>query len=303
MKSPQVPSYSLATYPASSAIAEQGIFVERFEVLENQLKRPAGVHRHEHFELFWLRGPAVHVNDFERYALPADRPSFILVSPGQMHFWEGTEAIRGTLISFSESFFAGREPPPSTLPDHGFVHRTAYPPVLTADKRLVAETGPLIARCEREFAAREERWAEIVRASLHILLAGVQRAFQRSAPVPPAAQKSRRILQRLQARIETQFRTQASVAAYVCDLGISAGHLTDTVRELTGGTAGELIRARVLLEARRLLFHSELSVSEIAYHLGFEDPSYFAKAFRKATGHAPAAFRAAFRENHPSARE
>lgn len=302
MKSRKVPSYPLTTY-TSPAIAELGIFVERFEVLEAQLTRPPGVHRHEHFELFWLCGPAVHVNDFERYALPGGRPSFILVSPGQMHFWQGTEAIRGTMISFTEAFIAGREPPPSALLDYGFVHRTVYPPMLVGDDRLIAEVEPLIARCEREFAAREERWAEVVRASLRILLASVQRAYQRSVPVPPAAQKSQRLLQRFQSRIEAKFRTWSTVAVYARDLGLSAGHLTDTVRELRGVTAGELIRARILLEARRLLFHSELSISEIAYHLGFDDPSYFAKTFRKATGRAPADFRAAFRENYRTGRE
>lgn len=302
MRPRKIPSYSLATY-TSPDIAEQGVFAERFEVLETQLTRPAGVHRHEHFELFWLRGPAVHINDFERYPLPADRPSFILVSPGQMHCWRGTAAIKGTMISFTEGFFDGREPPPSALPNYGFVHRTAYAPVLAADDRLIAEAEPLIARCEQEFAAREDRWTEVIRSSLHILLASAQRAWQRAAPVPVAAQGSRLLLQRFQAAIEARFRTQSSVAAYARDLGISAGHLTDVVHTLTGGTAGELIRARILLEARRLLFHSDLSVSEIAYQLGFEDPSYFAKTFRKATGHAPAAFRAQFRENYPSVRK
>lgn len=300
MKTRKVPSYPLSTYN-SPVVAERGIFVERFEVLETQLNRPSGVHRHDHFELFWLRGPAVHVNDFERYALPAKKPSFILVSPGQMHFWHGTEAIKGTMISFTEGFFEGREPPPSGLLEYGFVHRTAFPPVLVADAQLVAEVEPLIARCELEFATRNERWAEIIRASLHIFLASVSRAYQRAKTVPPALQKSQRLLQHFHARIEAKFRTQSSVSAYARDLGITAGHLSDIVRELTGGTAGELIRTRSMLEARRLLIHSELSVSEIAYSLGFEDPSYFAKTFRKASGHSPGDFREEFRENYLSA--
>lgn len=302
MKPRQIPSYSLATY-AAPGIAELGIYVDRFEVLETQLTRLPGMHRHEHFELFWLRGPAVHVNDFESYSLPADPPSLILVSPGQMHFWQGTEAIKGTMIAFTAAFFDGREPPPSALLDYGFVHRTAFPPVLRADAQLIAEIEPLLTRCESEFAAREERWAEIIRASLHSLLASVQRACQRLAPDSPATRTSQRLLQRFHAQIEVAFRTETSVSAYARALGISAGHLNDTVRELTGGSAGELIRARIVLEARRLLSHSRLSVSEIAYHLGFEDPSYFSKLFRKATGRAPADFRATFRENNPSARE
>ncbi|HEY0943839.1 MAG TPA: AraC family transcriptional regulator [Opitutaceae bacterium] len=302
MKARKIPSYPLSDYVPPS-IAELGIFVERFEVLETQITRPPGAHRHEHFELFWLRGPAAHFNDFERYPLPADRPSFILISPGQVHFWDCTEAIRGTLISFTSAFFDGREPPPSTLLDYGFVHRTEFPPVLTVDAAFAAEAEPLIARCEREFATRDEGWIEVMRCLLRLLLAGASRAHRRLATAPVTTERSQHLLQRLRAQIEAKFRTHSSVAAYARELGVTPGHLNDVVRELTGGTAGELIRTRILLEARRLLFHSELSVSEIAYHLGFADPSYFAKTFRKATGQAPGDFRAAIRKCHQTLRD
>lgn len=301
MKPRKIPSYPLSDYVPPS-IAELGIFVERFEVLETRITRPSGAHRHEHFELFWLRGPAEHINDFERYRLPAGRPSFILVSPGQVHFWKCTEAIRGTMISFTSAFFDGREPPPSSLLDYGFVHRTEYPPVLTADAKLAAELEPLIARCEREFATRDDRWLEVIRSVLHILLASAARGYLRLAPKPLPTERTQQLLPRLRALVEAKFRTHSSVAAYARDLGVTPGHLNDVVRELTGGTAGELIRSRILLEARRLLFHSELSVSEIAYHLGFADPSYFAKTFRKATGQAPGDFRVTIRKDHQTAR-
>lgn len=285
-----IPAYPLTDY-VPPAIAEQGISVSRFEILNKVFNRPAGVHRHEHFELFWVKGPAEHFNDFRRFTIRAGQPTFVFVSPGQLHRWEGTDAIRGTLISFTAAFLDGREPPPGALQDYGFVHTREFPPVLPADASFLAEAKSLIARCEQEFSQKGEGWQEAIRSLIRVLLVCAQRAYRRSdLPQPPSA-RPRHLLREFQAMVEESFRTKSAVADYAQPLGVSAGHLSDLVRELTGGTAGELIRSRILLEARRLLFHSELSVAEIAYHLGFEDPSYFGKVFRKAVGQSPADFR------------
>jgi AraC family transcriptional regulator, transcriptional activator of pobA len=88
------------------------------------------------------------------------------------------------------------------------------------------------------------------------------------------------------------YKSLSSVSDYAARLEVTASHLNETVRRTMRKTAGQVIRERLLLEAKRLLLHSDLSVSEIAYHLSFEDPSYFARFFRKHTGQAPAEFRA-----------
>ncbi|MDB6080659.1 MAG: AraC family transcriptional regulator, partial [Akkermansiaceae bacterium] len=87
---------------------------------------------------------------------------------------------------------------------------------------------------------------------------------------------------------------------YAKMLGVTSGHLNDTVSAQTGRPAGALIRERILLEARRLLLHSELQIAEIAYHLGFGDPSYFARFFRREDGRPPGDFRMEIREKYRS---
>jgi AraC-like DNA-binding protein len=72
------------------------------------------------------------------------------------------------------------------------------------------------------------------------------------------------------------------------------------VRKESKQSAGAIVRQRRLLDAKRLLSHSDLSVSEIGYRLGFQDPSYFSRFFRKSTGSAPAEFREAIREKYQS---
>jgi len=91
--------------------------------------------------------------------------------------------------------------------------------------------------------------------------------------------------------IEENFLAKTSVSEYAKLLGITANHLNETVKRTIGKTAGELIRHRLLLEAKRLLIHSELSSSEIAHRLNFQDPSYFGRFFKKYTQHSPGDFR------------
>jgi AraC-like DNA-binding protein len=73
--------------------------------------------------------------------------------------------------------------------------------------------------------------------------------------------------------------------------GDSPVQLNRAIKEVTGKTASEIIIERLILEAKRLLLFSDLSNKEVAYKLGYEDPSYFARIFRKRTGLAPTDFR------------
>lgn len=297
MPSRKIPVYPLTDY-VPPEIAELGIFVDRFEILNDKFDRPSGMHRHEHFELFWLQGPAVHFNDFERYEIPAGKFTFILVSPGQFHRWEGTDDIRGTLISFTSAFFDGREPPPGTLPAHGFVYRRKFPPLLVLNDDGAETISDLTSQCEREFQQRPAMWLELIRSHLHAVMIIAERAFTAAFPAPPASPRSHQLMAGFHAAIEENFHKISSVSGYARLLGVTPGHLNDTARALTQTTAGDLIRSRILLEARRLLFHSNFTVSEIAYSLGYDDPSYFTKQFRKATGFSPGDFRCSIRENY-----
>ncbi len=74
-------------------------------------------------------------------------------------------------------------------------------------------------------------------------------------------------------------------------LFVTPNHLNALSKHVTGKPAGELIRDRVILEARRLLVNTGTTIAEVASELEFEDNSYFSKFFKKYTGQTPEAFR------------
>lgn len=91
--------------------------------------------------------------------------------------------------------------------------------------------------------------------------------------------------------VQKRFRAQRNVSTYAEQLNITPKYLTETVKEITGKTAGEIIDDFVLLEAKLLLDNPVLSIAEIAYELHFSDQSFFGKYFKRHTGLSPKKYR------------
>ena len=91
--------------------------------------------------------------------------------------------------------------------------------------------------------------------------------------------------------LEKNFRKEKLVKRYANELNISEKLLHKATTQLIDKTPKQVIDERILLETKRLLVHSNLSIKEIAYDLGFEEPTNFIKYFRKHTNMTPAEFR------------
>lgn len=106
------------------------------------------------------------------------------------------------------------------------------------------------------------------------------------------------LINRFKELVNQHFKTNRSVSHYAELMATTPGHLNDTVKKMTGKTAGSIIHERVLLEAKRLLYHSYLSIKEISIQLNFEDPSYFNRFFRTHAGSTSEQFRNSIREKY-----
>jgi AraC-like DNA-binding protein len=105
------------------------------------------------------------------------------------------------------------------------------------------------------------------------------------------------LLRNYQQLIERYFRTIRLPKEYAELLYITPNHLNALCVELLGKTAGDLVRDRLLLEAKRLLTNADMTVTEIAYDLNFRDNSYFNRFFKKNVGMTPDEFRKQFVNN------
>lgn len=98
--------------------------------------------------------------------------------------------------------------------------------------------------------------------------------------------------------LKKDFKRLKKPADYAHSLGITPAHLNDTIKLATGYSVSEQIHQQIILETKRLLFFSELSMKEIGFEIGFEDPVYFNRLFKKLTGQTPLTFRETFRNRY-----
>ena len=103
--------------------------------------------------------------------------------------------------------------------------------------------------------------------------------------------KDNTLLTRYKKLVSQFFITKRQVAEYAHLLTVTPNHLNKIIKEQTGKTASDFINAMLLMEAKALLKHTELSISEIAYQLDFTDPSHFNKFFKKGTEYTPLNYR------------
>ncbi|MBV1850907.1 helix-turn-helix domain-containing protein [Catellatospora tritici] len=258
--------------------------VDTFEAL-GPLSHAPFPHRHTFYEVVLVRaGTGTHVVDLAGY--PLRPPHLAVVLPGRTHHWRDASALEGWLILLGEEFLAGSPRVRELL--HRFGHR----PCVSLGPDAGEHAGTIVARMRREYACPAADTLGVLRAYLHILLATAAR--QAGAPAPGGvggqrAQLARRFCD-LAARPGGGLRT---VGEYAAALGVSAGHLGDAVRAATGRTPGDLIRQACAVEAMRLLAGTRLTVAQVAHEVGFVDPAYFCRFFRRQTGSTPGAFRRA----------
>lgn len=294
MKRGSIPALDMHRY-GPERLREQGVLVLSHEIswrIEPVRLRP---HYHDFFQMLLLVGPCTFMHDFREYDLEGTALGFI--SPGQVHNVIPGPGMYGTQVSFTQSFVDHNAPPPSVLFDLPFFIPSEAPPCLTipaGDEFRILE---VIRDLQGEFDASLQGAAGAMRALLGLLFIRVNRLYTQVHPTKEISRAGHTVRE-FKLAVERHFHELHAVSEYAKLLKITPNHLNDVIREQTGHSAGEIIRERRLLNAKRLLLHSDFSVSEIGYQMGFDDPSYFTRFFRRYAGETPAAFRSEIREKY-----
>jgi AraC-like DNA-binding protein len=229
------------------------------------------------------RGVGHHVADFVGYPL---RPGSVMwVRPGQVQQMDGIERVDGQLVLFQPDFLV-----PGTFA--AGLAADLFRPAgwdLDPDRETLALLALEHLRTEYAQGAGDplpER-TEVLRQLLAVLVLRVT-----PRPQAPATLRND-AFEQFRLAVERDFARSRQVSYYARELGYSPRTLSRAAHDATGAGAKEFIDARVLLEAKRLLAHSDLPVVQCAYQAGFRDPANFGKFFEQRVGMSPGAFRKA----------
>lgn len=290
-----MPSVKMPSQPSipSFGYQAQDFKTSPFVFEMSRLGSPAGgprgfAHRHTYFHILWLmQGTGTHIIDFEAFDLKP--PSVFFISPHQVHLWSSETPVDGYSIKFSIDFFQRLMARSEALQSLPF-GPIGCDPVLYLGEAETRDFKPLLQNLLDE-GNIQDRWRQdMIAAMLQVILLRLCRLHPAPLQTNEANHYSA-ITRRFLKLLEVHFLTTKKVDEYARMLDVSSGFLNDALKRVRGRTALQLIAERLLLEAKRRLMFSDATIAEVGFELGFEDPAYFARFFRKGVQLSPGEFR------------
>jgi AraC family transcriptional activator of pobA len=250
-------------------------------------------HRHRNLFQFLLIESGGGDMIFEASTLSFAAPAVFVVPPNVAHgFRFNPNVTNGWIVTFTEDVAAamGERAGEAVTQLRAIAAQPCIPLDNQDDVRRLSE---LCGNLHREALLARDGHRLAMRALLALIAVEIGRfAASRARSGSITLSLADATLETLQRLVEVHFRQLRQIGFYAGALAMTADRLNDHVKRATGVTAGHLIRQRLLTEAKRELVFTGRAIHDIAYDLGFTDPSHFARFFRKQTGMTPQDFRA-----------
>lgn len=227
-----------------------------------------------------------------------DRPALMFSNPMIPYAWEamGNAKGRGCFCIFNEAFIEASEKM-GTLADTPLFNLSKERIYFLNDDVLKSVT-EIFDKMRRELQTDYSQKLDILRCYVHLMVHEAMKAAPTSTYVPHK-NAAQRIAELFLTLLDRQFPIEwpkkilrlKSATDFADRLSIHVNHLNRVVKATTGRTTSDLINSRIAQEGVQLLQHSRLSISEIAYSLGFEELSSFSNFIKKRTGSSPTELR------------
>lgn len=167
-------------------------------------------------------------------------------------------------------------------------------PVIPETLAVLTETAALCIKLSEK--KTEILYHSILKESVNTLITLVVSQYLALIKAAEHRNRSEDITREFKTALQKNYKAAKNPSEYAAQLNLSPSYLNECVKAATGKSVSSHIQQRVVLEAKRLLYHSGKSVKEIAGHLGYDDYSYFTRLFTKVVGITPVAFREKKRE-------
>jgi AraC family transcriptional activator of pobA len=246
-------------------------------------------HRHKdlHQILIVWRGPVEAYLDGERTVLRG--PAFINVPPVTVHAFQFAKDTDGLVVTYSACLAH------EISLDTGSLGEVLHQPIAAKIRRAQLATTDiqqlatmLLRESIRAAAGRDSALHGLLTTLITNLLRIAETTFIAGSG---AANRDREMVAQFRDVLELSYRGHLDMKEYARQIGTSEGALRKACVKVAGQSPSQLVHARMLIEAERQLRYTGMSITEIAYYLGFEDPAYFSRFFAKGMGVSPRGFR------------
>lgn len=255
--------------------------------LDHSLEQPQRTHFY--LIIFFTHGTGTHYIDFTPYTY--DSGTILFIAQGQIQKFVVNAEADGFLILFTSNFLYHNATEQNILRSLQVFDYALHSPKIALQPSQRADVLKLCNDIEREYSHfSDPLTAEMLRTLLRLLLLHVER-IRRTSEHSVVFASFYQDFVTFRDLVERDFTRSRTVQYFAQQLAVSPKQLNKITRQVVNKTAKAFIDERVVLEARRLLAQNRLSVKQIAYHLGFDEPTNFVKFFKKHAACNPSDFR------------
>lgn len=278
-------------YPMASFGVVSGFTQEiRITRLEDRLNPVVAFpHKHNFYHLVILtHGSGEHEIDFTVYKAEVGSVFFML--PAQVHAWNFDKETTGIVIEFEhlDMFFSEEE--------NFILNKALRPRVHHLKSGVTKRLVQLSKEMREEYLEQREHFEMILRLKLGEFLLEYLREAEKNKEIQKLEAKTSVFGEHFLKVLEENYKTQHTVEFYAGYFDLTAKSLTAKVNRHLGKSVRDAIQERCLLESKRLLAYSDLTINEIARNLGFEDANYFTRFFKLKNKSSPSDFRKEIRK-------
>lgn len=224
------------------------------------------------------------------------QPTLFFISPNQYLEIEAAGEESGYFIFYNRDFYCIQIHDQEVACDGLLFNNIKNMPKVELSDAENAFLGGLFKEMIQEFNLNDSSLEEMVRTYLKQLLIRATRSWKRQHLTNEVTnqQSDLEFFRKFTRLVEEHYKSKHTVADYADFLCMAPKTITHKFNRLRLPQPNEVIKNRIILEAKRLLVHTSLTAKEIAYDLGYNDPAYFSRLFQTKTGESPSSFRINF---------
>lgn len=247
-------------------------------------------HRHgKLFQLLLISGGAAEIV-LDNRKLTVTGESAVIIPAGVVHGFVFLPQTQGYVLSIAEPLI--HQSAASKV--SGYFNAVLDAPRIIAFSGQTDFNAQIQTYCNLLSLESDTRYAgkrHAVEWLAKMILLSIYREIEYSEAEEVASQKLHSSYYRFQQLVEKHYRQQWGVAKYAEQLQVSVSTLNRLCQKAKGMGAKQIISERLFVEAKRSLLYTQINVDQVAYNLGFEDPAYFSRFFKRKSGLSPKAFR------------
>jgi AraC-like DNA-binding protein len=237
--------------------------------------------------------------DFNVYE--TNGPALFFISPNQVLSIEGLCTEQGHFIFYNQDFYCIQIHDDEVACDGLLFNNINNMPMTAVPNQEASFINYLFTQIESEFALKDSSQEEMLRTYLKQLLIKSTRLWKQQHLDGALTDQNNDpdSFRHFTQLVEAHYKQKHTVADYADLMLVAPKTLTHRFKRMNLPQPNEVIKNRIILEAKRLLVHTAMTAKEIAYELGYDDPAYFSRLFFIKTGDSPSGFKAKYLKGHP----